>query len=212
MAVTKAIESVSASTVFYRVIGGAALIVLSLAYRPISSNKNVQWLLIPVGAVLVVSGWRAVTNPQLAIRYHFNPRRTVAELIREWAPQQARLESEYEKSLHQFLKSKLPFVKVTRQYGSARVKCDLATGNDVMIELKNGLRTTNKLQRLLGQLELYRHEWTKPVIIVLLGDSQEDLLHDLNRTVQKYEGIEILTKSVGAPVEDDGQTSSSIVR
>ncbi len=209
MADRKTIESVSASTVFYRVVGGAALIVVALMYQPIASNRNLMWLFIVGGGALVISGWKAVANPQLAIRYHFNSRKTVADLIREWAPQSARLESEYEKSLHQFLKSKLPFVKVTRQYGSARVKCDLATGNDVMIELKNGLRTTNKLQRLLGQLELYRNEWKKPVIIVLLGESQEDLLHDLNRTVQKYEGVEVLTKSVAAPTEiENGQAAA----
>jgi hypothetical protein len=115
-----------------------------------------------------------------------------------------------QKSLHQFLKSKLTFVKVSRQYGSARVKCDIASGNDVMIELKIGLRSTNRLQRLLGQLELYRHEWNKPIIIVLLGESQEDLLHDLNRTVQGYDGIEVLTKSGTAPIEtDDCQTQAA---
>jgi hypothetical protein len=140
-----------------------------------------------------------------AVRYAANPRRTVLRLIEEWKPEPARLESEYEKSLHRFLKERLPFVKVTRQYGSARVKCDLATGQDVMIELKAGLRSTQKLQRLIGQIELFTREWDKPVIVVLLGETEEDLLHDLHRSLRQYTRVDVVTKPVEARVEEEGQ-------
>ncbi|HEV8523864.1 MAG TPA: hypothetical protein VGQ71_05145, partial [Terriglobales bacterium] len=161
---------------------GAALI-----YEPVARDQNLQVFAVLIGAAFLIWGLRAVPNPRLALRYHLNPRKTVADLIREWTPQPARLESEYERSLHQFLKSKLPFERITRQYGSGRIKCDLAIGTKVMLELKNGLRTTSKLQRLLGQLDLYRGEWgRKPVIIVLLGTSEEDLLHTLNGSLRKY--------------------------
>jgi len=121
-------------------------------------------------------------------------------MLRDWKPEPARLESEYEKSLHRFLKANPPFVKVTRQSGSARVECDLATGSDVMIELKIGFRSTQKLQRLIGQIDLFRREFKKPVVILLLGETEEDLLHDLHRSLQKYEDAEIVTKEFEAPV------------
>jgi hypothetical protein len=62
----------------------------------------------------------------------------------------------------------------------------------VFLELKRGLRTTNRLQRLIGQIELYRNKWqNRPVFVVLSGESQEDLLHDLNRSTSKNEPIKI---------------------
>jgi hypothetical protein len=112
-----------------------------------------------VGVALFIWGWNAVANPRLALKYAHNPARTVRELIEEWTPTPARLESEYEQSLHKFLKSKLSFVKVTRQYGTARVKCDIATGNHVMIEMKAGFKSTQKLQRLIGQVDLFNKEY-----------------------------------------------------
>jgi hypothetical protein len=156
-----------------------------------------------VGVALFIWGWNAVANPRLALKYAHNPARTVRELIEEWTPTPARLESEYEQSLHKFLKSKLSFVKVTRQYGTARVKCDIATGNHVMIEMKAGFKSTQKLQRLIGQVDLFNKEWGKPIIILLLGDSEEDLLHDLNRSVQNYPSVTVVVKNVGETVESE---------
>jgi hypothetical protein len=183
---------------------GVLLIVAAFMYDPVATSQNVQLVVIIIGGRLAISGWRAVSNPKLAIKYHSNPKKTVAELIDAWTPDAARLELDYERAVHKFLKSKLPFVKITRQCGSARVKCDLAVGSEVFIELKKGLHTTNKLQRLIGQVEIYHNEWKgKPVIIVLLGDSEEDLLHDLQRSINKYETVRVVTKHVAAPADAD---------
>lgn len=202
---SKAIESVSPFLVFKRVVFGTIFVAVALL---LPADPNVDqlrpWLVI-AGIGLIVWGVNAVRNPMLAIRYASNAGKTVTELIEEWKPASAHLESEYEKSLHQFLKSKLPFVKVTRQYGSSRVKCDLATGNEVIIELKAGFKSTNKLQRLLGQIELYRGEWDRPIIVVLLGDSEEDLLHDLHRNLEKYHSVRVIHKDVDEKVEPDGE-------
>jgi len=41
------------------------------------------------------------------------------------------------------------------QYASGRVKGDIAVDGNILIEIKDGLKSTGQLQRLLGQLELY---------------------------------------------------------
>ncbi len=199
----RGIELVSPTKVYNRVLLGVLIALVAYLY-PAKPGDEATYRLIAIGAgiVLFVSGWTAVKNPLLAIRYEMNPRRVVVSLIQEWKPHSARLESEYEKSLHQFLKTKLPFVKITRQYGSGRVKCDLATGRDVIIELKAGFRSTQKLQRLIGQIDLFRREWEKPVVVVLLGESEEDLLHDLHRSLRRYDDVEVLTKEVEAPAAE----------
>ena len=199
-------------SVYNKIIGGGIAAAIGIYFVTQQPGKEVfGWILFAIGAALALSAWRSVPDPKLVMRYYNNPRKAVEELIESWRPQTTRLEADYEKSLHAFLKSKLTFVKITRQYGSARVKCDLAVGDDVFIELKNGLRTTNKLQRLIGQIELYWNEWHgKPVIILLLGESQDDLLHDLNRSITKYASVRIITKTAVAPAEVEEEQSKTL--
>lgn len=73
-----------------------------------------------------------------------------------------------------------------------------------MIELKAGFRSTQKLQRLIGQIELYNREWKKPVIVVLLGETEQDLLHDLHRSLRGYDDVYVVTKEVetAAPAKE----------
>ena len=198
------IETVSPFRVYNRIIFGV-LIALGAYFLWTPNNDDeaiIRAAVILVGSLLCLWGVTSVRNPLLAFRYASNAHRTVISLIEEWKPKPARLESEYEKSLHTFLKSRLPFVKITRQYGSARVKCDLATGTEVIIELKAGFRSTQKLQRLIGQVDLFRREWEKPIVVVLLGETEEDLLHDLHRSLRPYEKVFVVTKEVEAPDED----------
>jgi len=168
------------------------------------TSPQVKWVIFAIGAITLVVAWKKVSNPQLVLKYSLNPRKTVLELINEWKPEPAKLEADYERSLHRFLKSKLRFAKITRQYGAARVKCDLAVDNKAMIEMKAGFRSTSKLQRLIGQVELYRSEWRgKPIFIVLLGETEEDLLHDLQRKFDGESHVHIIVKGIAAPVEDE---------
>jgi len=201
----KAIESLSPFLLFRRVATGLILVGAVLLWPADPNFEQFRPWVFVAGVVLLIWGLNSVRNPMLALRYASNAGTTVAELIEEWKPAPAHLESEYERSLHRFLKSKLPFVKVTRQYGSSRAKCDLATGNEVIIELKAGFKSTNKLQRLLGQIELYRGEWKRPIIVVLLGETEEDLLHDLHRNLQKYHSVHVINKDVGSAVEPHGE-------
>ena len=144
-----------------------------------------------------------------AIRYANDPEKVVAELVEKWSPKDFKLESDLEKSLHTFLKKELPWVKTTRQYGAGRTKCDLAVGKEVMIELKSGFKSTQKLQRLIGQLELYKKEWEKPILVVLAGETEEDLLHDLNSHARRLGEIQIITKDSVKLAEETGTSENS---
>jgi len=199
------VESISPFLVYKRVVLGTGFLGFAVFFHLQNSSKDytVEWVLGAIGAAFFIWGWNAVKNPRLALKYAHNPGTTVCELIEEWTPTPARLESEYEQSLHKFLKAKLPFVKVTRQYGTARVKCDIAIGNQVIIEMKAGFKSTQKLQRLIGQVDLFNSEWHKPIIIVLLGETEEDLLHDLNRSLANYRSVNVIVKEVGVAVESD---------
>ncbi len=192
------IETISPQKVYNRILLGVLIAVISLLFwREIFPRLDpmLQWVAFGIGILFCVSGWRSVTNPMLAIRYARNPATVVGELIESWTPMEDfKLESEYEKSLHTFLKKQLPWVKITKQYGSGRVKCDIAVGRDVMIELKTDFKSTQKLQRLIGQLELYKKEWDKHVIVVLAGQTEEDLLHDLSDHANAIGHIRIITK------------------
>jgi hypothetical protein len=185
------IELVSPHKVFGRVVLGSLVVIAAFL---LNLDGNTRAIVAIAGMVLIALGWNAVKDPRAAIRYAANPWKNVVGLIREWKPEGFRLEVEYEKSLHNYLKERLPFVKVTRQYGSARVKWDIGVGKDVMIEIKVGLKSTQKLQRLIGQIELFQRELEKPLIVLLLGDTQEDLLRELHHTARQYEDVRILTK------------------
>lgn len=204
---------VSGKSIYNKIIGGVVVFGIGLyVINQSSQNASFGWVLILAGAAIALTAWRSVPNPRLLMRYHNNPSRTVEELISEWKPEQLRLEHEYEKSLQGFLKTKLPFTKITRQYGSGRVKCDIAVGTEVFIELKRGLKTTNKLQRLIGQVELYRNEWENgTVMILLIGESEDDLLRDLHRSTAKYDRVRVVTKAVASPVvESEGTQQAAI--
>lgn len=180
------VETVSPFSIYRWTWTGALLAVAGYLLPMVDVNPWLGLALLAMGATMATLAWRAVSNPWLALRYAHNPGKTVAALVEEWEPAPAQLESEFERSLHDFLRERLPFLKITRQYGSARVKCDIAVGSEVIIELKVGFRSTQKLQRLIGQVDLFRSEWGKPILVVLLGETQDDLLHDLHRSLERY--------------------------
>jgi hypothetical protein len=202
----KTTRSASAASVFWTVASGVLCLGLALfawLQLPKGQEPIGPTVFFLAGVGLTAWGWLSVRDPRLAMRYYLAKAATVVDLIGYWEPETAQpagqrpAEADYEHSLHAFLMSELSFAKVTRQYGAARVKCDIAVNSDIFIEIKKGLRGTSKLQRLIGQMELYENEWNgKPIIIVLLGDSDEDLLHDLHRSASKYADVRILVKSV----------------
>ena len=93
------------------------------------------------------------------------------------------------------------------QYASGRVKGDICVNHKVLIELKDSLKSTGQLQRLMGQLDLYASQWKKEVVVVICGDSQRDLVKVVTTKVEslKPEGffeekkISLIVRGSGAP-------------
>lgn len=180
-------------------IGVGALLAASWWILTSQKPLNFGWFLAASGVVVLIYVWKKFPDPRLAIRYKLKPHMVVSELVRSWKPTSGESEADYEKSLHSFLEKNLSwFVKVTRQYGTGRVKCDIATGHEVMIELKLGFTSPATLQRLIGQVDQYRREWSKPVIVVLVGEAHDDLVHDLHDSLGKYERVEVIAKRAKA--------------
>ena len=102
--------------------------------------------------------------------------RNVMKLIDEWHPRGCKTEKDLERSLHKHLEKNIPDLDVQMQYASGRVKGDICVGHKVLIELKDSLKSTGQVQRLLGQLDIYASQWKEEVVVVICGDSQRDLV------------------------------------
>lgn len=109
----------------------------------------------------------------------------VESLIDQWQPKQFRTEQQYEKSLYEFLHSKLEEIQVTRQYARGRVRADIVVGDKVIIELKNNLDNTSKYHRLVGQLNEYKG-WNGPIFVLLCGKTDTNISKDLQKLVSEY--------------------------
>jgi hypothetical protein len=73
---------------------------------------------------------------------------------------------------------------VISQYASGRVKGDIAVDAEVLIEIKDSIKSTAQLQRLLGQLEIYNSQWKGKVVVLICGDSQRDLVNTLRKKIE----------------------------
>jgi len=110
--------------------------------------------------------------------------RDVINLIDDWHPRGCKTEKDLERSLHRHLEKNLTSSEVIPQYASGRVKGDIAVDGNILIEIKDGLKSTGQLQRLLGQLELYDTLWKGKVIVLISGDSQKDLVNTLSKKIE----------------------------
>ena len=114
--------------------------------------------------------------------------RDVIKLIDDWHPRGCKTEKDLERSLHRHLEKSLPTSEIIMQYASGRVKGDIAIDGQILIEIKDGLKSTGQLQRLLGQLELYAAQWKGKVIVLVSGDSQRDLVNTLTKKIETLKG------------------------
>jgi len=114
------------------------------------------------------------------------------KLIEAWHPRGCKTEKDLERSLHKHLEKNLPDTDVQMQYASGRVKGDICVDHKVLIELKDGLKSTAQVQRLLGQLDLYESQWKKEVIVIICGDSQRDLVRQIEAKVEALKPTFIL--------------------
>jgi len=109
----------------------------------------------------------------------------IASLIEQWHPRKCNTEKDYEKSLYRFLHNKLEDIQVTKQFARGRVRADLVIGDDVIVELKNNLKTTNRYQRLVGQITVYK-EWDGQIIIVLVGETDPNLYKEVMKHAESH--------------------------
>jgi hypothetical protein len=119
------------------------------------------------------------------LKFGFDPSGSVLGLLKKWSPKEFKSEGEYEKDLYAFLHDNLDGIEVTRQFGAGRSKIDLCVGRKVYIELKKDLDSTAKLQRLLGQLQLYAGEKWENVILVVVGKADPNLLKQAEQGMKK---------------------------
>jgi hypothetical protein len=137
--------------------------------------------------------------------------RDVIKLIDDWRPRKCETEKDFERSLHKHLEKNLEKSDVIMQYAAGRVKGDIVVDGKILIEIKDRLKSTGQLQRLLGQLEIYATQWKGNVIVVICGDSQRDLVKVVNQKVEglKPEGffeeqkIFLVVRGAGAPREEE---------
>ncbi len=119
------------------------------------------------------------------IGFNLNPVGTVMDIINKWKPGKCKTEKDYEKSLYNFLEKQLPDIEIVKQFGIGRTKVDIAVARKVFIEIKYNLNSTSKLQRLIGQLSLYKKEKDEDLIILLCGDFDKNMMMQLEREVEE---------------------------
>lgn len=134
----------------------------------------------------------------------------VIRLIKVWHPRKCKTEKDLERSLHRHLEKNLESADVIKQYAAGRVKGDIVVDGKILIEIKDSLKSTGQLQRLLGQLDIYAAQWKGKVIVVICGDSERDLVRVLNKKVDALkpdsffseQSIFLVVRGAGAPREE----------
>jgi len=115
----------------------------------------------------------------------FDSGEMIASLIEQWHPRKCNTEKDYEKSLYRFLHNKLEDIQVTKQFARGRIRADLVVGDNVIVELKNNLKTTARYQRLVGQITVYK-EWDGQIIIVLVGETDPNLYKEVMKHAESH--------------------------
>lgn len=119
----------------------------------------------------------------------------IAKLIEQWDAKGCGDERETQESLSVFLQRQLPRFTIVRQYGHDRLRADIVIEGKVAIELKFGLNSTSNFQRLIGQIEEYE-DWGIRLLIVLIGNADQDLVHRLEKRIERpiYDEIRLIRK------------------
>lgn len=119
---------------------------------------------------------------------------TVGATIEEiglWRPRGCCSEIDYRNSLFDKLEDAFR-IAPTKEYGHGRVRADIAFDRKLAIELKLDLNKTGKLQRLKGQLDDYAKAFDN-TIVILVGDTERNLVEDLKKKAWEY-GIQVIEK------------------
>lgn len=122
-------------------------------------------------------------------------RHFIWNLLGKWEPRSFDLsEKEQEEDLFSWLKSNLPDVPMTQQYGIGRGSADIIIQDSFLIELKLAFTDSKKaeLDRCIGQLEHYKQKWVDfergPVCLVVVGDIEPEFRDILEKAVERLGG------------------------
>jgi len=118
--------------------------------------------------------------------------RDVIKLIDDWHPRSCKTEKDFERSLHRHLEKNLKDVNVIKQYAAGRVKGDIVVDEKILIEIKDRLKSTAQLQRLLGQIDIYASQWKGKVIVIICGESERDLMKTLKSKIENLKAQTLL--------------------
>jgi len=109
----------------------------------------------------------------------------VYNLVINWKPQKRYRDHQgYRDDLLKFLRKNRPYpIEVKKEAGGSR--CDIGVAKSVGIELKKDLKTKAEVDRLMGQLNEYRREYPLGLIVVLVGNTDEDRYDDVKTRVSR---------------------------
>lgn len=112
----------------------------------------------------------------------------IVSAIKNWPPQAAQSEAEYEAALYAHLNAEFPLEVFQRQYALGRTRADLfvafKNGAKVAIEVKRDLAARNEYHRTIGQVYEYLTEWKVEVVLVLCGENDPAVEKLLERAVK----------------------------
>jgi hypothetical protein len=128
----------------------------------------------------------------MGLAFWLDPRGAVKELVQKWEPKDCHTEKDFERSLAHLLESRLKGKDIVKQFAVGRVRGDIVIEKKILIEIKTNLSSTAKLQRLLGQIELYRHDWGRAVILVLCGEHDPNLVKRLRDALGRHDDSLVL--------------------
>jgi len=120
--------------------------------------------------------------------YDFDSRKFIIHLIKTWMPRGCKGETDYTRSLKQFLDKELTPVDiyVGKESGLDSSRLDLVVGKkkpyrEFAIELKLNLNKSPNFDRLKGQIHTYIVGKFKHVIILLIGKTEPRLETELKK-------------------------------
>ena len=160
------------------------------------SYQTIGYGLIGLAVFVTVTTASRYKNFWSALAYARNPTKKVTRLVKSWKPRKCTTEKHFQKSLDSYLAEELPDLKIVMESGSSRIRADIEIEKDVIIELKVDLNTTAKLQRLLGQIQLYKKEFDgRDIILVLAGKADRNMFEDLEEAIDSDDIVSLIQKT-----------------
>jgi hypothetical protein len=111
--------------------------------------------------------------------------------IKDWQPENCKKETDFKKSLYDYLHIQFPNKQITNEPGYYRIKADITIDENFIIELKYNLKTIPKLTNLKGQIVNYQ-KLKGIIIIVLCGETEANIKKDIEKHINELNSNEPL--------------------